>query len=69
MSVDYRLRQRWLEAQHKLPRDSGEVLQMLNTFCARVGESVEDHRARLARENDEYVAEMDRLEEGEHSAT
>ncbi len=65
MSVDYRLRQRWLEAQGKLTCDSGEVLKLLNTYGPREGESAEEHCARLARENDAYAAEMDRLEEGE----
>jgi len=65
MSVDYRLRQRWLEAQGKLPYDSGEVLKLLKTYGPREGESAEEHRARLASENDAYAAEMDRMEENE----
>ena len=65
MSVDYRLRLRWLEAQGKLACDSTEVLQLLKTYEPREGESAEEHRVRLAKENDAYAAEMDRLEEGE----
>ena len=65
MSVDYRLRQRWLTAQCKLPCDSGEVLKLLNTYGSRVGESAEEHRARLERESAQYMAEADRLEKGE----
>jgi hypothetical protein len=65
MSVDYRLRRRWLEAQCKLPCDSGEVLKMLNTYGPREGESAEAHRARLERESAQYMAEADRLEENE----
>lgn len=65
MSVDYRLRSRWLEAQGKLPCDSSEALKLLNTYGPREGESDEEHSARLARENDAYAAEMDRLEENE----
>jgi len=65
MSIDYRLRRRWLKAQGKLPCESGEVLKLLKAYGPREGESAEEHRTRLALENDAYAAEMDRLEEGE----
>ena len=63
MAVDYRLQRYWREAQRRLVCDPVEVLKMLHTFGRREGESDQEHRARLGRQNAEYAAEADRLEE------
>ncbi len=63
MPVDYRLQRRWREARGMLACDTDDVLRLLQSYGQRAGETDEEFRARLQRENDAFAAEMDRLED------
>lgn len=67
MTVDYRLQRRWLEARGRPAYDWREVAQMLHIFGQRAGETEPEWRERLKRQDEEFAATMDRLEEREQS--
>lgn len=69
MTVIYRLRRSWFRKQARLPPEDVEaLLVMRHTFGQRAGETEAEWRARLLRQNDEYKAEADRMEEEEERA-
>ena len=67
MAVDYRLQRRWRAMRGMLSYDVREVSQMLHTFGQRADETEAEWRDRLKRQNEEFAAKMDRLEESEQS--
>jgi len=63
MAVINQLRRLWYRKQGRLPPEDVEaIIVMRNTFGQRDGETEAQWLARLRRQDDEFAAEMDRLE-------
>lgn len=63
MSVDWRLRRRWLDQQARFAPEAADfALDVLQKFGRRADETEEEFKARLARASEEWMRRSDEEE-------